>query len=419
MKTEYLIPIDAEKYYVKTESSFINLLKTNDEIEIKENKIVYKQNEFAYMLQCNPITNSNINCFHLTIENFLENREIELEKKEIIIYLELLKAIRKILSNYTDDFEILWDDISFCCSQIAYPKIYEIENLLRKLLTKFMLINIGTKWEKENIPSKIDRTKNKAKENIENSLLYKLDFIELSTFLFEPYSTKTTLSDLKTLIECRDEKIFTELDQYIPQSNWARYFSGIVSVDAEHIKKKWDELYKLRCKVAHNNLFGINELKRVIDIVTDLTPYINDAVKKLDEIEISEKDKETISENLAINTNGQIESFLIQYNKLYELIRSINNGLDEDSQAKKHQIMSQQELIKQLERKGVLDDKEGKRLQYVMFKRNQLVHSLVPFGKEEIKKSIEEVEECFRMLSDKEKAQYEVEGTNGGSMPEM
>lgn len=75
--------------------------------------------------------------------------------------------------------------------------------------------------------------------------------------------------------------------------------------------------------------------------------------------------------------------------------------------------------IKQLERKGVLDDKEGKRLQYVMFKRNQLVHSLVPFGKEEIKKSIEEVEECFRMLSDKEKAQYEVEGTNGGSMPEM
>lgn len=66
-----------------------------------------------------------------------------------------------------------------------------------------------------------------------------------------------------------------------------------------------------------------------------------------------------------------------------------------------------------------LYDKEGKRLQYVMSKRNQLVHSLVPFEKEEIKKSIEEVEECFRMLSDKEKVQYEVEGTNGGSMPEM
>lgn len=275
---------------------------------------------------------------------------------------------------------------------------------MRKLLTKFMLINVGTKWEKENIPSKIDKTRNKAKENIENSLLYKLDFIELSTFLFEPYSTKTALSDLKTLIESRDEKIFTELDQYIPQSNWARYFSGIVSADAEHIKKEWDELYKLRCKVAHNNSFGINELKRVIDIVTDLTSYITNAIKRLDEIEISEKDKETISENLAINTNGQIESFLIQYNKLYELIRSINDGLDEDSQEKKHQIISQQELIKQLERKGVLDDKEGKRLQYVMLKRNQFVHSLVPFEKEEIKKSIEEVEECFRMLSDKEKA---------------
>ena len=145
MKTEYLIPIDAREHCVRTESGFINLLKTNDEIEIKENKIVYKQNEFTYMLQCNHIANSNINCFHLTIENFLENRQFELEKEEIIIYLELLKAIRKILSNYTEDFEILWDDISFCCSQIAYPKIYEIENLMRKLLTKFMLINVGTK----------------------------------------------------------------------------------------------------------------------------------------------------------------------------------------------------------------------------------------------------------------------------------
>lgn len=113
MKTEYLIPIDAREHCVRTESGFINLLKTNDEIEIKENKIVYKQNEFTYMLQCNHIANSNINCFHLTIENFLENRQFELEKEEIIIYLELLKAIRKILSNYTEDFEILWDDISF------------------------------------------------------------------------------------------------------------------------------------------------------------------------------------------------------------------------------------------------------------------------------------------------------------------
>lgn len=403
MKTEYLIPIDEQKHTLKSENGFINLLKTNDEIQIKENKIVYKKIEFAYMLKCNHIANSSINCFHLIIENSVDNSQFDLEKEEIKIYVELLKVIRKIFLAYTEDFEILWDDISFCCSQIAYPKIYEIENLMRKLLTKFMLINVGTKWEKENIPSKIDRTKNKEKVNVGNSLLYKLDFIELSTFLFEPYSTKTTLSDLKPLIESKDKKIFTEIDQYLPQSNWARYFNDIVSADAEHIKKEWDELYKLRCKVAHNNLFGINELKHVTDIVTDLTPYINDAIKKLDEIEISEKDKETISENLAINTNGQIECFLIQYNKLYELIRSINDGLAEDSQKVKRQIIPSQELLKRLEAKGVLNDKERMRLQYVMIKRNQFVHSLVPFEREEIEKCIEEVEECFRMLSDKEK----------------
>lgn len=82
----------------------------------------------------------------------------------------------------------------------------------------------------------------------------------------------------------------------------------------------------------------------------------------------------------------------------------------------KHQIIPSQELLKRLEAKGVLNDKERMRLQYVMIKRNQFVHSLVPFEREEIEKCIEEVEECFRMLSDKEKKQHEVEGTASGSM---
>ena len=36
MKTEYLIPIDEQDHTLKSENGFINLLKTNDEIQIKE-----------------------------------------------------------------------------------------------------------------------------------------------------------------------------------------------------------------------------------------------------------------------------------------------------------------------------------------------------------------------------------------------
>lgn len=402
MKTEYLIPLDTKNHFAESESGFNHLLMANEEIEIRNGKIKYKNFEFKYKLQSNPIEKSNINCYHLTVENSVDNSQFDSENTEVKIYLDLLRIIKTTFIKYTKDFEILWDDTSFCCSQKAYPMIYEIENLMRKLLTKFMLVNVGTKWEKENIPSKIDKSKNQGKEiNVGNSLLYQLDFIELSTFLFEPYSTKNSLSDLKAFVNNKDDTIFSVLEQYIPKSNWVRYFNDVVSAEDEYLKKKWEELYKLRCKVAHNNLFGLDDLKRVRTIVTDLKPYINNAIKDLDKITISEEDKESISENLAINTNEQVGHMIVGYNELYDLLLKKYSELIGKNELTMKKMIPVKRLICDLASRGVLDNKEAKIIEYIIRKRNLVVHSSKLIEKDEIEKIIKDMEECILMLRSK------------------
>ncbi len=64
---------------------------------------------------------------------------------------------------------------------------------MRKLITKFMLTNVGVGWTKTNIPSKVIASmKKKGKDKLEHSLdyLYETDFIQLANFLFEPYQTE-------------------------------------------------------------------------------------------------------------------------------------------------------------------------------------------------------------------------------------
>ena len=232
-------------------------------------------------------------------------------------------------------------------------------------------------------------------------MLYQLDFIELSTFLFEPYSTKNSLSDLKAFVNNKDDTIFSVLEQYIPKSNWVRYFNDVVSAEDEYLKKKWEELYKLRCKVAHNNLFGLDDLKRVRTIVTDLKPYINNAIKDLDKITISEEDKESISENLAINTNEQVGHMIVGYNELYDLLLKKYSELIGKNELTMKKMIPAKRLICDLASRGVLDNKEAKIIEYIIRKRNLVVHSSKLIEKDEIEKTIKDMEECILMLRSK------------------
>ena len=74
---------------------------------------------------------------------------------------------------------------------------------MRKLITKFMLVNIGTEWENRNIPDAMKNGKIKMKTNAkETGYLYQRDFIELSDYLFKAYPMKR--SSINDLMKTKD-----------------------------------------------------------------------------------------------------------------------------------------------------------------------------------------------------------------------
>lgn len=235
MKTEYLISIDKSQNIAIKTSAFRNMLSSVDGIKINDNIIKFNNKSFNYSLQLYEIRDTDYICYHLVVECACDTDDLKSEY--IKQYQELLRRIRQILNNQSMKFEILWDDISYKCSQKAYPLIYEIENLTRKLLTKFMLINIGTKWEKENIPSAINQSKNNQKNiNQNNGLLYRLDFIELSDFLFKEYPLKSDLSELIKYIKEKRDIPCSLAENFVPKSNWDRYFKDNPSDPSKRTK---------------------------------------------------------------------------------------------------------------------------------------------------------------------------------------
>ncbi|MFG3826309.1 hypothetical protein ACGI6H_34825, partial [Escherichia coli] len=61
--------------------------------------------------------------------------------------------------------QIIWDDISKYYSIQAYPLIHEIENLMRKLITKFMIHNVGLSWTKDSVPKEFSEALKKSEKN--------------------------------------------------------------------------------------------------------------------------------------------------------------------------------------------------------------------------------------------------------------
>lgn len=389
IKTEYLITIDCKKNIATDTTSFNNLLMSNPKIKIHNSKITYESETFTYKLQQNNITDTDYICYHITIESSVN--DFDLHDNHIIKYQDLLRAIRCILPNDKNEIETLWDDISFYCSRKAYPIIYEIENLMRKLLTKFMLINVGTKWEKENIPSKISTIRNNNKEK-QYGLLYGLDFKDLSTFLFESYALNNNIIDLKKEVESNESISSESLKNYIPHSNWERYFNNIVAVENEHFIKSWEKLYELRCKIAHNNKFTPSDLSMVNSIVADLKPYIEKALNELDTIKIDATEKEFVSETFARTNDAQLGSFIIEYNNLNRILfEKYMKHFPQSKTTRRTTFLSSKNLLHYLLENEFIDNTTYKELLLITMVRNSIVHQTTRMSNEEIETYLEKI----------------------------
>jgi Holliday junction resolvase-like predicted endonuclease len=159
-----------------------------------------------------------------------------------------------------------------------------------------MLITVGMDWSKDAInPELFKKIENFEDEEPYLNDLYKLDFIHLSQVLFEK-KRDISLEELDRLLAKTkfEEEDKDKILKYVPRSNWEKYFSGLIEEKDRNLEKKWELLYKLRNKVAHNRNVKKNEFEQIKGLANDIKEVIGKANAKLGEIDLNEEDRELI-----------------------------------------------------------------------------------------------------------------------------
>ncbi|MCY9233177.1 HEPN domain-containing protein [Bacillus spizizenii] len=327
LKVEYLVLIDTSNGFCSNLNAFNSLLQSNSELRIEDESILFKRLTVGYNVQILDSKHKDKNFFHITFECN--------ETQEIVIFEDFLRKVRVILHKVGgNQVQKLWDDVSFYYSCKAYPLINELENLMRKLITKFMVTKVGLSWVKHNIPKEVkDSVKNSVSDN-SLDFLYNIDFIKLSDFLFKKYSPYSQDELFEKLKKAKEISDIDDLKTYIPKSNWDRYFSELVNFEEPQLNKKWKKLYDFRNKVAHNNFVEKNDFEQISCESKEVKKILQEAIQKLDNVEIPATEKDLVADNaieVVLSVGTEVFEVMMQRIKhlLAKLINFANRLVDE------------------------------------------------------------------------------------------
>lgn len=311
-KVEYLMTVDQKDAFCKTVAAFNNLLKTIDGVSVSKNELRFGNLTIHCEVQTGEILSDKQRYFHLRLSFSDESRLAE--------YEAFLKSLRGVLHKASGKPpQTLWDGISFHYALKAYPVIHELENTMRKLITKFMLISVGLGWTKEAVPKEVIESVRSKDAKLDHNYLYEVDFIQLSNFLFKEYSTINSVVLIERLRKANDiaDLDLTELKLAIPRSNWDRYFSGVVNCESEYLRVRWERLYERRNQIAHNRPVSRSEFDDITILYSELGPKLQQAIEALDQVTVAEDDRELVSENAAVSKSVGYGEFLTAWSNLH------------------------------------------------------------------------------------------------------
>ncbi|MGX9416161.1 hypothetical protein ACWU4D_02295 [Vibrio sp. WJH972] len=283
MSTEvnYLILFDKSNFQFNGVETFSKLIDLVEGICISDDLslISFNGSDYKYKLvsEGDKFEAHKTEMFDLVIESKKNEQDIDNLSK-------LLREVRTIVSNQKGTITPVFDGISAYYAEKAYPVVHNIENLMRKLYTKFTLVQLGPKWI-DSIPKDVGGIKT-APQNGHNPL-YDFDFITISDLLFTDYPSKQI--DSEVLKDIKQGKLSPdEIETYIPTSNWERYFTELVDCESKYLEKRWKQLYDLRNKIAHNKLFTKSDLDNVKKVSEEVKSKLLPALDKISSISIPE-----------------------------------------------------------------------------------------------------------------------------------
>lgn len=227
---------------------------------------------------------------------------------------EAIESLRILLIEFMKDqnFQycyIIKDEISKYIACQLYPYLYQIENMLRGYLTKFMTTRIGPTWWQHTAPTEMsDKAKARKKNEVvfgkyvDNSA-FLIDFDELGELLYEQSSGFLTREDIVKKVSNLPESIdaIRDLKQEL-RTNYQKYFKEAFA--DRDFKNKWKKWEDLRNKIAHNNLFTNEDLILGTDLAKEIIDIIADADKSTEQLVITQSEREAMQEQVIAKTDN-------------------------------------------------------------------------------------------------------------------
>lgn len=319
MKIEYLVLLSNEDTFCNQIDDIIKLFNIDPIIDIKKNILTYSgkdQNEYRIIINI-EISNNLSESHRFFIVKLINEFSIDIDIFETIS--EKLKWLLNKIQQNNNSITTLWDDIGRYYAEKSYPYINNIENLMRKLISKFMLVNVGIEWTKISLhPELVKKIESFNEDDSYINDLHKLDFIHLSEILFKK-KRDLSLEELDRILlknEFKAEDI-DKIKKITPKSNWEKYFASLLGDENNKLEKKWKILYKKRNNIAHNRFIKKKDYEAIRGLVKDVEKNLNNAINKLDKISLNEIEKNEIKSSFMTNSNDFLDirtkSSLIKY----------------------------------------------------------------------------------------------------------
>lgn len=304
--TEYLFEIliidkDGESQ-ITTENALVHALLGSD-------NLWKKPKEDNTELGCKTIvdTGLDVNVGFLVVDtksvltDFVESAFILQVKSKTFESLEafrkpLLIHLRKRLS--FNNIRILKDDISTQIANNIYPLVNNVENTLRRFIALFFTQKIGVDWFGLTVPQQIKTKITNRKGNevvfsplIENDVTL-IDFDDLGEIIYKQNTGFNTQENIiERIMSVSTPEELSTFKQEV-QTNYTKYFKD--SFQQFGFDTKWKNMFNIRNKVAHNNLFVNSDLENAKTLETELIKVIKDAESNIDSFKLSVEEQQSI-----------------------------------------------------------------------------------------------------------------------------
>ncbi|HMJ07611.1 MAG TPA: hypothetical protein VK468_01315 [Pyrinomonadaceae bacterium] len=380
LKSEYLIVIDKN-----THSAFYNLCDSEDELRrliAKNDAFHFDDNRLFYSNELPLVLNVSSGSIEGKDQRYFRASLVfEGADDRIELYAKAVRTFRGAVSDAGGQLQTLSNDISAYYSEKCYPVLHYVENLMRKLLKFFMVTQVGKDWLVEAAPKDVKDALTKSKRSEYGDALYDLDFIHLGDFLFKSYPRRP-LSDLVDAIDAAEsvESLdVSDFEAFKPRSNWDRYFSEKVDCTDEYLKTRWEQLYDLRCKIAHNVVISKADYDQVLKLSAEVSEKLESAFDKIDQISIPAQEKELVAEELVSSVNALSGEFINLWRAFEQRLRFFagEEAFDSTNGAgnRLRSYRTPYSIIKELHELGQIEDETLKLGEEVSRFRNALVHS--------------------------------------------